>query len=233
MTERRTQAYAVRRADTALAYHTWRRCSPRFLAAIVAGLGLLGAPVPGQAEDVRAPDLVVEVAAEIDAPPEEVRATLLELDRYGEWFPNTVEWEVLERGPDSAVAYGRLSLPWPVDDRDYVVRYAWSDADPPPFRLHAEVAPEVGPGPREDVVRVEDMTTTWEVAPLGSTTRVRYVYTGSPGGMLPDWVFKIGWEMQTGILMDALEEQIERRRAASSGTVSSDASEGRAPRPHD
>lgn len=171
-------------------------------------LGATSAP----ASDVRAPGLEVEVLGEIDAPPAEVRAALLDLDAYGRWFPNTEEWEVLERSNDTALAYGRLSLPWPVDDRDYVVRYAWSDPQAPEFTLRSEVVRGAGPQERDGVVRVEEMTTTWEVAPLGTGTRVRYVYAGSPGGLLPDWVFEIGWEMQTGILMDALADEVERRR---------------------
>lgn len=216
MTERRTQAYAVRSAeDTTAPYHTWVRSGSRFLISLVSFGFLAG---PGLAEEVRAPGLEVEVVGQIEAPMAEVVATLLDLDGFGRWFPNTEEWEVLERTPDSALAYGRLSLPWPVDDRDYVVRYSWSpETEPKPFRLLSEVAPSVGPAVPEGVVRVEEMATEWEIAPLGTGTRVRYVYTGSPGGMLPDWVFEIGWEMQTGILIDALAEEVERRRTLGDG----------------
>lgn len=178
---------------------------------------LLARTDPGAAQGVPAQNLAVEIEATIDAPPLEVRATLLDLDRYGEWFPNTVQWKVLERQPGSLLAYGRLYLPWPVDDRDYVVRYQWSEDQRVPFRLRAVATPAGGPPVSENVVRVEQMTTTWEVAPLGSGTFIRYLYEGSPGGLLPDWVFEIGWEMQTGVLMEALERQIERRREAKKG----------------
>lgn len=208
MTESKSHAYALRRADTRPPYHRFVRCSSRFLALLIATLVATSA----SAEEVPAPGLVVEVVGDIEAPPAEVRAALLDLDEFGRWFPNTQEWEVLEHAKDTAVAYGRLSLPWPVDDRDYIVRYSWSDPQESEFTLRSEVVRGVGPPERDGVVRVEKMTTTWEVAPLGTGTRVRYVYAGSPGGLLPDWVFEIGWEMQTGILMDALADEVERRR---------------------
>lgn len=150
----------------------------------------------------------------MDAPAARVRETLLDLAAFGRWFPNTEEWTVLERDESSALVYGRLSLPWPVDDRDYVARYTWSAPGAQPFRLVARAVVGAAPPAPEGVVRVEEMTTTWEVAPLGEGSQVRYVYRGSPGGALPDWVARVGWEMQTGILMDALEEELERRRGA-------------------
>ena len=193
-------------------YHSSRRWSPLFFALPA----LLFGATP-EAADAR--DIEVEVIGEIPGPVEEVRATLMDLEGLGRWFPNTTEWDVLERSETEALVYGRLSLPWPLDDRDYVVRYVWADEEDEGFWLEAEAVQGRGPPPPDDVERVDEMRTLWELAPLGSHTRVRYVYTGSAGGFLPDWVFRIGWEMQTGIVMDALEEEILRRRAVGQGAA--------------
>ncbi len=167
---------------------------------------------PGWAQPLPVTSLRVEVLGEVDAPITAVREALLDLEGFGRWFPNTEQWQVLERTPGGALVYGRLSLPWPVDDRDYVARYSWTDSEGSHFTLRAEAVVDGTPRADESVVRVEEMKTTWELTPLGTGTRIRYVYQGSPGGFLPDWVARIGWEMQTGILMDALADELERRR---------------------
>ena len=53
-----------------------------------------------------------------------------------------------------ALVYGRQALPWPVRDRDYVVRYRWRDAPDEEFALIAESVTDEGPPPRDDVLRV-------------------------------------------------------------------------------
>lgn len=210
MTERRTHAYAVRSPDMGRPYHIAPRSSSRFLARF--GLGaLVLAFLLGAGAAVAADTITVEVVGEIAGSEAEVRETLLDLDGFGRWFPNTKEWSVLDRTNDGALVHGRLSLPWPLDDRDYVVEYTWSEPEAP-FVLSARASADRGPEPAEGVVRVDTMETTWELVPLGERTGVRYEYVGSAGGFLPDWVFQIGWEMQTGILIDALDEEVERRR---------------------
>jgi len=207
MTDRRTQAYAVRTEDHTLPpYHRRRRCRSCFFRGAV----LVGLLLPGAARGAESAPLRVVVEGQIEAPFESVRAALLDLEGFGGWFPSTEEWRVLTRDPDSALVYGRLALPWPIDDRDYVARYSWRDA-PDAFVLEARGVSDAEPRPRAGIVRVESMRTVWRIEPEGSATAVRYVYEGSPGGVLPDWVARIGWEMQTGILMDALGEEVERR----------------------
>jgi hypothetical protein len=55
------------------------------------------------------------------------------------------------------------------------------------------------------------MRTEWRLTAEDGRTRVLYVYEGSPGIPLPDWVMRIGWESQTGRLIDALSSEVGRR----------------------
>ncbi|MDG2305571.1 MAG: hypothetical protein P8R42_13200 [Candidatus Binatia bacterium] len=184
----------------------------------------------GTASSAEEPPLFVEVIGKIDAPLAAVRKTLLDLDGFGAWFPSTDEWRVLARTQESATVHGRLGLPWPVDDRDYVARYSWADTEDRGFVLEAVAVVDAAPKPADGVVRVEEMHTTWNLEPLGTETAVRYVYAGSLGGRLPDWVARIGWEMQTGILMDALAEEVERRTALKKSEATTNRSPPRPPR---
>jgi len=160
----------------------------------------------------------VEVSARLDSPFERVRAVLVELERFGEWFPATAEWRVLAgSAPGPVRIYGRQDLPWPVRDRDYVADYSWADEEGS-FVLLAVALASTQPAPPPDVVRIERMRTEWRVEAEGSGSRVRYRYRGDPGGRLPSWVAQVGWQSQVGLLIDGLSAQLERR-AQESETV--------------
>lgn len=189
-----------------MAYHILPGGTARLLSACLCCL-LLVSPV--RAEE---PPLHVVVEGRVEAPLATVRATLLDLESFGRWFPSTEEWSVLSRQEGTALVYGRLVLPWPVDDRDYVARYTWSDTVDGGLEIRAAGGAAGGPEPRAGVVRVDDMRTNWRIGPDGEGTQVRYEYVGSAGGTLPEWVARIGWEMQTGILLESLEREVESRR---------------------
>lgn len=213
-----SQAYTERSSEIT-------SCPRRRAAALarlpLALLPLVWAPVASPVPDApgAAPDTAagggIEVVVEgvVEAPMLLVRSVLLDLEGLGDWFPATEDWTVLRREPDSALVYGRQVLPWPVRDRDYVVRYRWRDTPEGEFALLAESVTGVGPAPREDAVRVLRLRSEWRIRAEGpARTAVRYHYAGDLGGSLPDWVARIGWQSQTGRVIDGLAEAVERVR---------------------
>jgi hypothetical protein len=161
------------------------------------------------------PGLAVTVEGEIDAHFMAVRAVLLDVEGLGAWFPGVDEWRVLERRADSMLVYGSQDLPWPVTDRDYVVRYRWEAPSRGLFALEARSERAEAMPRREGRVRVERMLTRWELAPAeGQRSRVRYVYEGGTGLPLPRWVARIGWERRAGAVVEALRTEVARRAGA-------------------
>ncbi|MHC5005565.1 MAG: SRPBCC family protein, partial [Planctomycetota bacterium] len=117
------------------------------------------------------------------------------------------------REPGSALVYGRQALPWPVADRDYVVRYRWQDGPDGSFRLEAVGGADGGPEPTRDAVRLQRLRSEWRIAPgAGGGTRASYRYEGEPGP-LPTWVSRLAWRSRTRAVLDGLIREVERRAA--------------------
>jgi len=201
-----------------------RRRRARALSAAI--LPLLVVAVASRAEREAPPDernalpIRAEVSGTIDAPFEDVRRVLLDLEHFGAWFPRTAAWRVLARPADGSVrVYGRQALPWPVGDRDYVADYRWWE-EGGVFVLRAVAVPGAPPPPPPGVVRVDRMQTEWRVHAAGEGTAVRYRYEGDPGGRLPRWVARAGWRSSTGVLVERLRAEVARREADASAPAS-------------
>ena len=173
---------------------------------------VLGGTARAQAGAEGAAPLEVEVSGVVEAPLAAVREVLLDLEGFAAWFPALGEWRVLSRDERSARVYGRQQLPWPVADRDYVVRYRWWEAEGGAFVLEAVADPTDAPPPRAGVVRLERVRSEWRLEPDGERTRARYRYRGHPGGSLPEWVARVGWRAHTGRVLEGLADEVARRR---------------------
>jgi len=140
-----------------------------------------------------------------------VRATLVDLESFARWFPAIDEWTVIERDADSALVHGVQSIPWPMRDRDYVVRYRWTDRANTRFTLEARALVDALPAPTQGRVRVERLRTRWVLNAAGEATEARYVYEGDPGMPIPDWVMRRNWRAHAAKVIEALAQEVERR----------------------
>lgn len=152
------------------------------------------------------------VTGVIEAPLEEVRVVLLDLEGFGRWFPRLREWRVLERDGDGARVYGRQTLPWPFRDRDYVVLYRWRDGPDGSFFLEATGLADTAPAAPGGVARLESLRSLWTLTADGPRTRASYLYEGASAGRLLDWLATIGAEERTREVIDGLAEEVGRRR---------------------
>ena len=154
----------------------------------------------------------VEVAGTIEAPVAAARAVLLDLEAFDAWFPGLDSWQVLDRSPEAARVHGRQAFPWPVSDRDYVVRYRWWDREDGGFALEAVGIPGAEPAPDPGVVRVDRLRSLWTLEPEGSRTRATYLYEGPSAGRLLDWLASLGASGRTRDVIDGLAGEVARRR---------------------
>ncbi len=191
------------------------RVGCRFARCVALALGLAGgawllAPGGAAGQPTEAQS-VVAVVGTLDAPFATVREVLLDLEGFSRWFPPLGAWRVLARDEEGARVHGVQALPWPVRDRDYVVRYrGWEDWEGA-FFLEATGLPGAAPPPAEGVVRLEDLRSEWRLRATPAGTEARDRYAGSPGGALPEWVSRIGWQSRTRAVVDGLRREVERR----------------------
>lgn len=92
-------------------------------------------------------------------------------------------------GYEQSYVYGVVDAPWPMQDRDTVVRFDY--AQHPVTRIvtikisnHPEFIPH-----RPGLVRVPDFGGFWQLRPLpGGHVDVIYQVHGNPGGWVPTWL---------------------------------------------
>ena len=114
-----------------------------------------------------------------------------DVDYVKDWLKDCTHSELIgEFDPDGYHAYFRTDAPWPVSDRDYVLRYE-IDQDPEslavtlPFETEVAVRPE-----SNECVRMTELVGFWKMTPLDNG-RVQVVYEVSradPAGDLPSWL---------------------------------------------
>lgn len=141
----------------------------------------------------------------------DTRAVLRDVPGFGDWFPSLGEWQVLERSAAGLRIYGRHALPWPVQDRDYVVDYRWWDDDEGRFVVEARARDDAPARP--GVVRLDVLTSRWTLEPRGETSHARYRVTLEPRGELPRFVEQASWRRESWRLIDALAREVARRAA--------------------
>lgn len=79
-----------------------------------------------------------------------------------------------------------MDYPFPLDDRDYVARFAHrTEADGTEVYGWVPVV-HAGAPPTDGVVRLTWLDGEWRFAPAGGQTRVTYLWQADPGGNLPD-----------------------------------------------
>ena len=90
---------------------------------------------------------------------------------------------------DGYLMYFRTDAPWPVQDRDYVLRYQISQ-DPQTYTLTLSFNGEANLMPEQkDCVRVSEIAGAWRMTPLNAQrTHVEYEVHADPNGELPAWL---------------------------------------------
>jgi hypothetical protein len=132
----------------------------------------------------------LQATAEIDAGIFDVLAVIADVPRQTEWMHDCAESRRVRRdGPDASLIYNRTSAPWPVSDRDAVLRSQTTLLEP---MRHVTVrfsnVTDPGTPPVEGVVRMPRLVGGYELVSLSpARTRVTYTIDLDPGGSLPAW----------------------------------------------
>jgi hypothetical protein len=115
---------------------------------------------------------------------------LSEVENYPKWGYKVSESRELKKvSANESYYYSKLDFPWPLDDRDVVVRSTIVQ-DPVSRRVTATsiAYPDYLPV-NKGVIRMRNAKTTWTLVPgQGGWTYVEYFISSDPGGSLPDWL---------------------------------------------
>jgi len=123
----------------------------------------------------------------------DVLSVVLDAEGAMEWAEGADEVAILrELGPRLHLIYSHTDTPWPVTDRDMVMKRKVEVVKPAEvFRLEIECVDE-GKAPREDIIRIHDCSSAFMLRKVDEThTSIDYQVRVDPEGSLPKWL--VAW----------------------------------------
>ena len=145
----------------------------------------------------------------------EIMAILRDIPRRPEWSHKCIEARILEStGTFTRVIYNRTDAPWPVDDRDVVLKTSLRVVEKDRVFL-AEFRGISSPlqRPVDGVVRMPYIKGYYRLERLGDRrTRVEYLVDADPGGWLPTWLARRATRDLPLKTLQNLRRQIRRTR---------------------
>jgi hypothetical protein len=156
-----------------------------------------------------------KTVADVNAAPEDLVQVLLNADEYPSWMANIKKSELVEQPTEDVFfAYSELSVPWPFDNRDNVIKSTiTSDTKTGSYRVDMTMVPDYLPE-KKGVVRIVEGGGYWAFTPNGDgTTNVYHEFFADPAGRVPAWLvnmFIVDGPYKTIMeLREMVEEQTE------------------------
>ncbi len=118
-----------------------------------------------------------------------LQGILLDISKQTDWVYSTKTSSLVKRiGEHDLVYYSEKSMPWPVTNRDAVVRITITRSDANTMLVNAISVAGVVPD-KKGIVRVPFSKVNWEVKVVNANTlSVVYEALVDPGGSIPAWV---------------------------------------------
>jgi hypothetical protein len=131
----------------------------------------------------------------IDVPPSIVFRAAMRRDTYRHTSKYVEDFQIIQSDESNVFyIYQRIAIPL-FRDRDYTLRYQeMQDSLHGHFSLVWTIANDMGPPPKEHVVRIEVSRGSFEMIPVeeGTKTRLTCTIYADPGGNIPGWLVNIG-----------------------------------------
>jgi hypothetical protein len=152
----------------------------------------------------------------IEAPIPAVLAVLDDSEHRTEWMKEAVAQTMISRNGDrEQTFYSRTGAPWPVSDRDSVVR-AITTVDIKAKMVRVEMNSMEHPSwpPQKGVVRMPHLCGHWFLWPSngGKWTRVEYQVHADPGGSLPSSIINMVSKKIPHSAISEMQKQVVRRK---------------------
>jgi len=116
-----------------------------------------------------------------------VSAILLDVLKTPDWVYGTKQCSLLKKeSPTSLYYYAEMGMPWPVSNRDFIIRISLSQN--PQTKVVTVIATNLPTYiPEKDgIVRIQRSSGRWTISPAGNgMVRVEYILQIDPGGSLP------------------------------------------------
>ncbi len=112
-------------------------------------------------------------------------------ENFPDWQPNISSAKIVTVASDHKIVYYTSDLPWPISDRDVVVRVSKSARESGEVLMTLASVPDAYPR-REDYIRMVISHGTWRFIPQNNgQIKIIYQYHGDPAGSIPDWIINM------------------------------------------
>lgn len=115
-------------------------------------------------------------------------AIMRDIPGYTRWMQDCKEAREIQKLSDSSgIVYSLQATPWPIAEREAVVRYHYSRSENPPT-LYITIAAEPEALPQSNGrVRISKLKGYWSYVEIDGELEVTYSMHSEPGGNLPSW----------------------------------------------
>ena len=139
------------------------------------------------------PFKAVRTVCTIDASLNQVMAVLLDIPGSVNWLYATKSCSVLKQiSPSEIIYYSEIEVPWPVNNRDFVVRIkVTQDEKTKVVTMVGENKPTYLPE-NKNIVRIQKSSAKWVIVPLSKNqVKLEYILQVDPGGSVPAWLINM------------------------------------------
>lgn len=124
------------------------------------------------------------------APPAQIAAWIGATHTYVDWMHNCEEAREVKGADGIVYGYNRIGSPWPVSDRDVVLRSRRSDLADGTIRIEFLSTSDVEVPIPSGAVRMAHLAGSYDLKPVEGGTEVIYTVDSDPGGSLPTWLVR-------------------------------------------
>lgn len=134
----------------------------------------------------------IKVVCLVDATLAQMVALLLDVEAGTQWVYKTKSCRLVKKvAPGELFYYSEISLPWPLDNRDFVAHLRTTqDSVSKVVTIDGPVVSGMVPL-KQNVVRVSNSKGRWVLSPLPGKVRIEYTLHTDPGGYIPAWAVNL------------------------------------------
>jgi hypothetical protein len=135
----------------------------------------------------------VKAQCNVKATASQVVALLMDVESATDWVYHTKSCALIKKvSPAELYYYSEISLPWPLQNRDFVAHLKVSQ------NASTKVVTIDGPAvkgyvaEKKGIVRIQDSKGKWVISPAGAdNVNIEYTIHVDPGGTLPPWLINM------------------------------------------
>lgn len=145
----------------------------------------------------------------MSASADQIAAWVGAVHTYTDWQHNCEEARVLPQSDGSRLTYNRIGSPWPVSDRDVVLRSTRTNSTDGSIHIEFRSTEDANLVVPRGVVRMPRLFGSYELTPVEGGTQVVYTVDSDPGGSLPLWLVRQASKDLPYMTLKNLQERAE------------------------